>query len=252
MTRPERLVADSPIVTAIAPSPNHGERRGGRPDMLLLHYTGMSDGAHALARLRDPAAEVSCHYLVHEDGRVSQLVAEDRRAWHAGVGSWAGDDDVNSRSIGIEIQNAGHPGGLPPYPVRQVEAVIRLSADICRRRSIRPDRVLAHSDVAPGRKEDPGELFPWDRLHAAGIGHWVRPAPLAAGPAPADRGAAVEEMQRRLALYGYALEPTGVFDEATALVVTAFQRHFRPERVDGRADLSTLATLDELLRTRPA
>jgi N-acetylmuramoyl-L-alanine amidase len=244
---------DSPVAAAFEVSPNHGERRGGPPDMLLLHYTGMPDAPGALQRLCDPGSEVSCHYLVFEDGRAVQLVPEARRAWHAGAASWAGEQDINSRSVGIEIANAGHAGGLPAYPDRQIEAVIELSADICRRHAIRPDRVLGHSDVAPARKEDPGERFPWDRLHAAGIGHWTAPAPLRdeAGPAPGSREPGVEALQRMLSRYGYALSVTGEFDAATMAVVTAFQRHFRQERVDGRADLSTVATLRDLLATRP-
>lgn len=253
-SRPPGAGIDSPVAARFHPSPNHGERRGGGPDMLLLHYTGMADAAGAVARLCDPAAEVSCHYVVLEDGEVLQLVPEGRRAWHAGAGAWAGETDINSRSIGIELAHPGHRGGLPPYPDAQIEAVIRLAADIVGRWRIRPERVLGHSDVAPRRKEDPGEGFPWARLHAAGIGHWANPAPLGEGRvlAPGESGPRVAALQGMLALYGYEVAPTGIFDPATAAVVTAFQRHFRQERVDGRADLSTVATLRHLLRTLPA
>jgi N-acetylmuramoyl-L-alanine amidase len=242
------------LVSRFVPSPNHGERRDGRrPDLLLLHYTGMPSAEAALQRLCDPAAEVSAHYLVMEDGAVVQLVPEDRRAHHAGVGSWAGETDINSCSIGIEIVNPGHDGGLPPYPDEQIAAVIELCRAIVDHWAIPAHRVLAHSDVAPSRKEDPGELFPWNRLAEAGIGRWVVP------DAPSDRavlklgdtGSEVEALQDALAFYGYGLEATGDFDDATRQVVTAFQRHFRPARVDGMVDDSTLAVLRTLIETRP-
>ena len=248
------LVPDSPIAAEVRPSPNHGERRDGRrPDMLILHYTGMPTAAGALARLCDPTSEVSAHYLVREDGHVLQLVPEGRRAWHAGAGSWAGETDINSCSIGIEIVHPGHEGGLPPYPVRQIEIVTALAKDITTRWSIVPERVLGHSDVAPDRKEDPGENFPWAALHAAGIGHWVEPAPLVEGRAFAagDQGPSVEALQAMFALYGYPVGLGGVFDETTSAVVTAFQRHFRQERVDGRADRSTIETLRALIAALP-
>lgn len=242
---------DSSVAEETHQSPNHHQRRAGRrPDMLLLHYTGMPTGADALARLCDPASEVSAHYLVFENGRVLQLVPESRRAWHAGTGSWDGETDINSCSIGIEIVYPGHEGGLPPFPEPQINAVLRLSRDILERWLIRPDRVLAHSDVAPARKEDPGEMFPWGLLHAAGVGHWVPPAPLDERPLhSAESGAAA--LREMLAAYGYGFAPTGTDDQATAEVVTAFQRHFRPARVDGIADASTIVTLQDLLRTRP-
>ena len=246
---------DSALVDHVLASPNHGERLGGRrPDMLVLHYTGMASGEAALGRLTDPSAEVSAHYVVLEDGRVVQLVAEERRAWHAGAGFWAGERDLNSCSIGIEIAHPGHAGGLPPYPAGQVAAVIRLARDIVERRAIPARRVLGHSDLAPLRKEDPGELFPWDALHAAGIGQWVPPVAITHGPAlsPSDHGPAVERLQGELAIYGYACPATGIYDALTAAVVTAFQRHFRPERVDGLADRSTLETLRALLAAQPA
>jgi N-acetylmuramoyl-L-alanine amidase len=245
---------DSRVAGGVVASPNHGERRKGRrPDILLLHYTGMPDAEEALARLCHPASEVSAHYYVFEDGRIVQLVPEERRAWHAGSSSWDDDDDINSRSIGVEIANPGHDGGLPPFPPAQVAGVIALSGDICRRWSIPPHRVLGHSDVAPGRKRDPGERFPWAELHRAGVGHWVPPAALQDGGvlSHGDAGEAVAALQASLARYGYGLATTGVFDETTADVVAAFQRHFRPERVDGAADFSTIATLRDLLAARP-
>jgi N-acetylmuramoyl-L-alanine amidase len=245
---------DSPLVTSVKTSPNHGERRGQRrPDMIVLHYTGMESAQAALERLRgigsDPEPGVSAHYFVHEDGRIIQCVAEARRAWHAGASSWEGEEDINSRSIGIEIANPGHDFGYPDFPEPQIRQVIALCRDIAGRHSIRADRILAHSDVAPSRKQDPGEKFPWARLFKAGVGHWVEPASIAAGPAlePGDRNATVSQLQGLLAEYGYGLDPTGFYGDQTRDVVAAFQRHFRPTRVDGVADSSTLDTLERLL-----
>ncbi len=252
MTEPLR--PESPVAAKVFPSPNHGERQGGRrPDMLVLHYTGMPVDGEALQWLCNPVSQVSCHYFVFPDGRVLQLVPEGRRAWHAGVSAWGEDRDLNSCSIGVEIAHPGHDGGLPPYPDEQIEAVIALSRDVCARWGIPPGRVLAHSDIAPDRKRDPGEVFPWARLHAAGVGHWVRPAAIGDGRffSRGDRGTPVEALQAMLALYGYALPITGAFDEATERVVTAFQRHFRQEKVDGVADASTITTLRDLIASRP-
>ena len=245
-----RLCPDSPLVARFVASPNYGERRGyGRPNCLILHYTGMPTGEAALKALTDPACEVSAHYLVWENGSIDQLVAESDRAWHAGRGSWKGETDLNSASIGIEIVNPGHEGGSPPFPDHQIEATIALARDICARWTIAPERVLAHSDIAPARKRDPGEAFPWGKLWRSGVGHWVEPAPLAGSPffAHEEEGPPVRAVQAMLALYGYGVEMTGVFDRQTRQVVTAFQRHFRPERVDGEADASTLATLKALI-----
>lgn len=238
----------------LSPSPNHGPRAGSRsPDMILLHYTGMGSGAIALDWLRNPESQVSSHYVVFEDGAVHQLVAETERAWHAGAGSWGGEDDVNSMSIGIEIVNVGHDGAYPDFPARQMEAVVALCRDCGRRWSIVPERLLAHSDVAPQRKRDPGEKFPWKHLSAEGLGHWVEPSRLRAGGyfQKGDGGQPVEALQSMLALYGYGLEITGQFDALTEAVVTAFQRHFRPEKVDGIADASTIDTLHRLLSDLP-
>jgi N-acetylmuramoyl-L-alanine amidase len=244
---------DADLIDAVVASPNFDERQGGAPDMILLHYTGMADAEAALARLIDPAAKVSSHYFVHEDGRILQLVSEARRAWHAGEALWDGDSDINSRSIGIEIVNPGHDLGYPDFPRAQIVAVTALCRDIMKRTSIRADRVLAHSDVSPLRKQDPGEKFPWDLLHKKGVGHFVTQAPLTEGPVlkPGDRGEAVTMLQTMLARYGYGLPVTGEFDATTAAVVMAFQRHFRPARVDGIADASTVATLRDLLARRP-
>jgi len=209
----------------------------------------MPTAEEALARLTDAEAKVSSHYFVHEDGRIEQLVPEARRAWHAGVSSWKGATDINARSIGIEIVNPGHEFGYRDFPDAQTEAVIALCREILSRRTIRRERVLAHSDVAPTRKNDPGEKFPWARLAAAGIGLWVEPAPMVGGRTPSanDKGADVESLQKQLAGLGYAAPVTRLYDDNTRSVVTAFQRHFRPERVDGLADPSTVATLARLL-----
>ncbi len=240
-------------MSAVAASPNFDARQGGAPDMILLHYTGMESAEAALARLIDAAAKVSSHYFVHEDGRVLQLVPEARRAWHAGEALWDGESDINSRSIGIEIVNPGHDLGYLDFPRAQIGAVIALCRDIIERRGIRADRVLAHADVTPLRKQDPGEKFPWDLLHKKGVGHLAVPAPLTEGPAlkPGDRGEAVTMLQAMLARYGYGIPLTGEFDLVTGTVVAAFQRHFRPARVDGIADASTVTTLRDLLAARP-
>lgn len=235
-------------------SPNFGQRRDGmKPDMIVLHYTGMETGDGAEAWLCNPASEVSSHYLVHEDGRIVQMVRESDRAWHAGKSSWRGLTDVNSASVGIEIVNPGHTLGYRRFPKRQMTAVAMLCQGIIARHAIVPERVLAHSDVALGRKIDPGELFPWRSLHGSGIGHWVAPSPrrghdtLRAG----DAGDAVEELQSMLALYGYGVEITGRFDPQTEVTIQAFQRHFRTSCVDGVADRSTISTLRRLLAALP-
>jgi N-acetylmuramoyl-L-alanine amidase len=245
---------DSFIVAEVMPSPNHDERKHAL-DMILLHYTGMQTGEAALERLCAAESKVSAHYVVFEDGRIVQCVPEERRAWHAGVSSWAGETDINSCSIGIEIVNPGHEFGYRDFPLRQIAAVISLCKSIITRRGpISADRILAHSDVAPTRKQDPGEKFPWALLSESGIGHWVRPAPPTLdGRAlkPGDTGEMVTRLQHALHTYGYGVEETGRYDELTRDVVIAFQRHFRQARVDGVADTSTQLTLRALIETRP-
>ncbi|WP_421722831.1 N-acetylmuramoyl-L-alanine amidase [Bauldia sp.] len=235
------------------PSPNHGPRATGKPvDILLIHYTGMTSGARALEWLCNPKSAVSSHYLVFEDGRTVQLVDEGQRAWHAGRASWAGETDINSRSIGIELVHPGHEHGYRGFAAPQIAALINLCAGILSRNPIPPARVLAHSDAAPERKDDPGELFPWQELHAAGIGHWVPPVS-EADSVPIDRSdsEAVAAFQSRLATYGYGIAVDGTYAARTEAVVRAFQRHFRPGKVDGLADGSTVATLDALLAALP-
>jgi N-acetylmuramoyl-L-alanine amidase len=207
-------------------SPNFGPRPADCPvDMLVLHYTGMRSAEAALARLCDPAAEVSAHYLIDEAGVVTALVDEEQRAWHAGKSSWRGQSDVNGRSIGIELVNPGHEFGYRPFPEAQIAALIEVCKGVLARWPIPARNVVGHSDVAPSRKQDPGELFPWKRLAEAGIGLW----PVAAEPA-----------ENALSDYGY--------DGELPDVVRAFQRHFRPARCDGVMDSETSALLSGLIR----
>jgi N-acetylmuramoyl-L-alanine amidase len=231
-------------------SPNFGPRRDGkRADAIILHYTGMQTGKTAEAWLCNPESEVSSHYIVHEDGRIVQMVREADRAWHAGASSWHGETDMNSRSVGIEIVNPGHILGYEDFPDCQIEAVIGLCRGVALRQNVSPERVLAHSDIASARKADPGEKFPWYRLAASGIGHFVEPLPVREGRVlmQGSAGDAVEKLQSMLALYGYGVEISGTFDDMTRLAVVAFQRHFRPALVDGVADESTMETLHALL-----
>ncbi|MCB1510562.1 MAG: N-acetylmuramoyl-L-alanine amidase [Hyphomicrobiaceae bacterium] len=242
---------DSSLVADVVPSPNVNERRGvARPDMLVLHYTGLPSFERSIEVLADPRGQVSCHYVVDVDGRIVQMVPEALRAWHAGVSSWHQATDLNSHSVGIEIQNPGHSGGYPDFPDDQMRAVETLSRDIIDRHRMTSGRVVAHSDIAPGRKIDPGEKFDWQRLHRAGIGDWVPPVPFDPGETglgPGATGEVVLEVQRNLAAYGYGIEPTSVIDERTAIVVAAFQLRFRPARTDGCIDTSTRLTLQRLL-----
>jgi len=205
MSRPA-FPADSCVIIEVMPSPNHGERSSGRrPDMILLHYTGMVDAESALALLCAQGSDVSAHYFVFEDGRIIQMVPESRRAWHAGKSEWAGETDINSCSIGIEIANPGHDYGYPDFPKRQIAAVTALCRSIQTRIPIASARVLAHSDVAPARKQDPGEKFPWRTLYESGVGHWVKPAPImnfGQVLAPGSQGDAVVGLQKSLRTMG--------------------------------------------------
>ena len=231
-----------------APSPNFDQRRG-PPDMVVLHYTGMESGAAALERLCDPAAKVSAHYLIEDDGRIFQLVPEERRAWHAGVSFWKGERDVNAVSIGVELVNPGHEFGYADFAEMQVEALIGLLDAIRARWTIPNGRILGHSDVAPGRKIDPGEKFPWKRLAQDGHGLWIEADPAPGAPlAVGDEGTGVFALQAGLTRLGYDSAPSGRYDEHTQAIVSAFQRHWRPERVDGVADGETRARLVRLLR----
>jgi N-acetylmuramoyl-L-alanine amidase len=223
------------------PSPNHDARPPDQAvDILLLHYTGMPSAAAALDRLVDPAARVSAHYLIEEDGAVWRLVDEGRRAWHAGVSHWAGATDINARSIGIELVNPGHEFGYRPFPAAQMAALEALAARIVARHPIPRHRVLGHADVAPRRKEDPGELFDWPRLARAGLAIWPQP--------PVEpRIWSVGEAQTALARFGYGVPRGGHLDIETRAVATAFQRHFRPQSLTGELDAECCGILAALL-----
>lgn len=225
--------------------------------MLVLHYTGMQTAEAAVARLCDPDARVSAHYVVDEDGSILRLVAEERRAWHAGKGVWQGETDCNTASIGVELVNPGHEFGYRDFPEAQIGAVISLVSDIRSRWTIPDARIIGHSDLAPDRKQDPGERFPWKRLASVGHGLWFEPAreriaalgaPLAVG----DEGLGVIVLRAGLHRLGYGLQPGGDYDEATRLTVEAFQRHWRPGQVDGVADGETRATLMGVLQLAAA
>ena len=217
-------------------SPNCDERpTGGAVDMLVIHYTGMTSADGALARLSDPTAQVSAHYLIDESGGICRLVPEAKRAWHAGISCWRGRSDINARSIGIELVNPGHEFGYRPFVEAQMDALEGLARAILARHPIPARNVVAHSDVAPSRKMDPGELFDWRRLAAAGIGLWPVPRD---GDAPALPDSA--NVTLLLAEYGYDTQ------DATAALI-AFQRHFARHRLDGVADDKTRRTLAALL-----
>lgn len=247
---------DSALVADLYPSPNIEPRlRGLTPTILILHYTGLESVERSLDVLSRPDCKVSCHYVVDVDGRIVQMVAEEMRAWHAGLSSWHGETDINSASIGIEIQNPGHAFGYPEFPEAQMQSVTALCQDIAARHDIAPERVLAHSDVAPARKIDPGEKFDWSGLARAGVGLWVPPASLEREDVGHDQGADnadVAEARALLARYGYGVSTSGPLDQELAFVLRAFQLHFRPGRVDSRLDRSTLLTLRRLVDALPA
>ena len=246
------------------PSPNF-DARTRSINLVVLHYTGMQDAETALARLTDPAPvagsypgpwqsadvspeaplpRVSAHYVVGEAGEIWSLVAEEHRAWHAGASSWRGEGDVNARSIGIEIVNGGHDFGLPDFPAGQIDAVIALLHDIFERwPQLTPKRVVAHSDIAPQRKADPGEKFPWKRLADAGVSVW--PEHIAVQLSGDDP---VSEVQQQLALIGYSVQQTGAMNTETKAALVAFQRRFRPGNIDGAVDDETRYLLMALSR----
>jgi N-acetylmuramoyl-L-alanine amidase len=229
------------------PSPNHDARPKGQPiDILLLHYTDMLNGKAALKRLTDPVARVSAHYCVDEDGTVYRLVAEQRRAWHAGISYWAGARDINARSIGIELVNPGHTCGYRPFPEAQMRALEDLMRGILARHPIPAHRVLGHSDVAPARKIDPGELFDWQRLARVGIGLWPQPLGFP-DPGPAQRPREIADLQSMLGRLGYGVGVTGILDQTTCQALSAFQRHFRPTDFAGRPDGETRRLLAALV-----
>ena len=226
------------------PSPNHNARPTGTPiDSLVLHYTGMQSAEAALARLCDAAARVSSHYLLDEDGTIWQLVPDERRAWHAGPSFWRGHTDINSRSIGIEIVNPGHEWGYRAFPAAQMQALVDLCRELLARHPILRQNVVAHSDIAPDRKQDPGELFEFSLLARHGIG--IFPAGVAdLGVADIVSDAAgLAPVRANLAAVGYDVAGEGAWDSRLATILAAFQRHWRPEAVTGKADAGTRARL---------
>jgi N-acetylmuramoyl-L-alanine amidase len=244
---------DSRLVQDVHPAANVEARHGVKqPSLLILHYTGMPSAAKAIDWLSRAESRVSCHYVIDEKGRITQMVPEAMRAWHAGVSCWHRERDINSRSIGIEIQNPGHEHGYPNFPKPQMRAVIALSKDIAHRYKMAPSAILAHSDVAPERKIDPGEKFDWAHLAREGVGMWIKPSPVRtddAGLTIGATGPSVAQAQEQLAAYGYDMAVTGQLDIKTSKVLRAFQLHFRPRRVDGRLDGSTRLTLARLVET---
>ena len=231
------------------PSPNFDERT--LPiSLLVLHYTGMETGVIALERMCDPEAKVAAHYMVEEDGRVFRLIDESKRAWHAGVSSWGGETNINSASIGIEIVNGGHDFGLPDFPSEQIKAVISLCQDVMKRNNINDFGVVAHSDIAPARKQDPGEKFPWAKLADANIGIWpevkTKDQRILINKQDSNE-IQIKLVQRALKYLGYGIGVNGNLDSATLSVIETFQRRYRPFKVDGLLDVETLALLTLLV-----
>lgn len=232
------------------PSPNWNSRPDGTViDTVIIHYTGMQSGETALTRLCDETAEVSAHYLIEEDGRLFRLVAEEKRAWHAGVSHWRGMDNLNHNSIGIELVNPGHEFGYRAFPRKQINALIELLSGIHRRHNILPVNVIGHSDIAPDRKTDPGELFPWEQLYEAGFGIYSK---LGGGDTKpiaqiGDNVSVVEEMRSQLKCLGYNVTNSKTFDETCVHIVKAFQAHWRPSCVSGVYDLGTKNVLDDII-----
>lgn len=223
-------------------SPNFDSRDGVAIDMLVLHYTDTKTAEDAIEILTDPASKVSSHYLIDTQGAVYLLVDEEKRAWHAGVSHWRGQTNINHRSIGIELQNPGHSHGYKAFPDAQMHALIRLCRDILQRYAIPPHNVVGHSDIAPERKKDPGELFDWERLASKAIGLW--PSVIMA----IGQDESVQAAQAGLAAIGYNVPQTGEICNQTRIVIEAFQRHYRPSQIDGAWDTECASLLASLLR----
>lgn len=238
------------------PSPNQDPRPAEIQsiDTLVLHYTGMQSAAAALDRMRDPEFKVSAHWCIGEDGTVWRLVPEEMRSWHSGLSYWAGRQLVNDFSIGIELVNPGHEFGYRPFPGAQMDALIELCLAIQSRHPILPGNVVGHADVAPFRKNDPGELFDWARLARAGIGVWpenvAEPDPAHTTVQPGDTGGGVGRQQARLFDIGYGINVDAHYGDETSAVVRAFQRHFRQAHVDGVLDGCTQTILQHLHENR--
>lgn len=231
-------------------SPNFDDRPGDTPiELLVLHYTGMKTGEEAIARLCDPDAKVSAHYVVEENGNVLSLVPEEKRAWHAGISHWRGRDRLNDNSIGVEVVNPGHEFGYRSFPETQMQAVTALCSEIVKRRKIAPRDVVGHSDIAPSRKEDPGELFDWARLAKVGVGLWPQIGPMAPEVLYeiGDRSEGVMKFQKSLAEYGYGINADGFFGTKSEFIIRAFQRHFDPKDLSGCWTNRCEAILAELL-----
>jgi len=237
------------MISQIA-SPNFESRQGQAVDTLIFHYTDMLTTDAAIARMCDPEAKVSAHYVVSETGEVTQLVAEVARAWHAGESHWRGSNNINARSIGIEIANPGHSNGYVPFPKVQMMAVRDLSLEIIARQHIPARNVVGHSDVAFLRKIDPGELFDWPFLAKAGVGMFPFDARATTGRElhPGDTGLPVTRLQTALSNWGYGLKLDGDYGIKTQQCVMAFQRHYRPEKLDGIWDNECAGLLSALLR----
>lgn len=237
------------------PSPNFDER-GCSVSHIILHYTDMPDAQAALARLCDREAKVSAHYLIRRDGHVFQLVDENKRAWHAGVSFWCGETDMNSASIGIELDHDGHDasGKMAAFPATQMQALIALLEDVTARHAIDRHNIMGHSDIAPGRKIDPGEAFDWAALAEAGFGLWLHDVKIENVQALAEGSTdkAVVPLQKALAAFGYQIEATGEYDAQTQAVVIAFQRHFRPTKIGGIADAETQSLIYAYCRAKKA
>lgn len=213
---------------SIFPSPNYNDRPAFRkPELIILHYTGMNPVEAALTRLCDPESKVSAHYLVEKNGKIHQLVDEAKRAWHAGLSFWQGETDINGISLGIEIDNGGHDFGLPTYPTIQIDMLLCLIKELIQKYNIPKDKIIGHSDIAPTRKIDPGEHFPWLTLHKHGFGMWPEIAPIRPQPQ------SVLDAQHILASIGYECPLTGILDPQTMAVIEAFQRHFTPHEITG-------------------
>lgn len=210
------------------PSPNFNKRPSSRnPELIIIHYTGMQPAGDALSKLCNPDAAVSAHYLIEKNGSIYRLVEDKNRAWHAGLSYWQGERDINGISLGIELDNGGHDFALPSYPAKQIEALLSLLSELSQKYHISPERIIGHSDIAPSRKIDPGEHFPWEILHKYGFGLWPGDLPVR------DEPQSIPQVQEILEEIGYDCPQTNILDPLTVAVIQAFQRHFTPAEITG-------------------